>query len=90
MEKHIQLPLTEELAKTLHAGDSVYLTGTIYTSRERGTQAHVRGSGAWEKLPFDPTDAIIYYVGATPAKPCQSSGRRGPTTSGVWTLTRRP
>ena len=33
MEKHIQLPLTEELAKTLHAGDTVYLTGTIYTSR---------------------------------------------------------
>ena len=31
MEKHIQLPLTEELAKTLHAGDTVYLTGTIYT-----------------------------------------------------------
>ena len=25
MEKHIQLPLTEELAKTLHAGDTVYL-----------------------------------------------------------------
>lgn len=36
MEKHIQLPLTEELAKTLHAGDTVYLTGTIYTSRDAG------------------------------------------------------
>ena len=30
MEKHITLPLTEELAKTLKAGDSVYVTGTIY------------------------------------------------------------
>lgn len=36
MEKHITLPLTEELAKTLHAGDTVYLTGTIYTSRDAG------------------------------------------------------
>ena len=36
MEKHITLPLTEELAKTLRAGDSVYLTGTIYTSRDAG------------------------------------------------------
>ena len=36
MEKHIQLPLTEELAKTLHAGDTVYLSGTIYTSRDAG------------------------------------------------------
>ena len=26
MEKHITVPLTEELAKTLHAGDTVYLT----------------------------------------------------------------
>ena len=36
MEKHIQLPLTEELAKTLHAGDTVNLTGTINTSRDAG------------------------------------------------------
>ena len=32
--RHITLPLTEELAKTLHAGDQVLLTGTIYTSRD--------------------------------------------------------
>ena len=36
MEKKITLPLTEELAKTLKAGDSVYVTGTIYTSRDAG------------------------------------------------------
>jgi len=34
--RHITLPLTEELAKTLHAGDQVLLTGTIYTSRDAG------------------------------------------------------
>lgn len=44
MEKHIQLPLTEEVAKTLHAGDSVYLTGTIYIQGCRA-QENVRGSG---------------------------------------------
>jgi len=36
MERHITLPLTEELAQSLHAGDTVYLTGTIYTSRDAG------------------------------------------------------
>ena len=37
MEKRkITLPLTKELAKTLHAGDQVLLTGTIYTSRDAG------------------------------------------------------
>ena len=30
MERHITLPLTEELAQSLHAGDTVYLTGTIW------------------------------------------------------------
>ena len=37
MEKRkITLPLTKELAKTLHAGDQVLLTETIYTSRDAG------------------------------------------------------
>ena len=36
MERHITLPLTEDLARSLKAGDSVYLTGEIYTSRDAG------------------------------------------------------
>ena len=35
-----------------------------------------------EKIPFDPTDATIYYVGPTPAKPGAVIGSAGPTTSG--------
>ena len=81
MERHIQLPLTEELAKTLHAGDSVYLTGTIYTSRDAGHKRMCEALARGEKLPFDPTDATIYYVGPTPAKPGQVIGSAGPTTS---------
>ena len=69
MEKHITLPLTEELAKTLHAGDTVYLTGTIYTSRDAGHKRMCEALARGEKIPFDPTDATIYYVGPTPAKP---------------------
>ena len=34
MERHIDLPLTEEIAKTLRMGDNVYLTGVIYTARD--------------------------------------------------------
>lgn len=62
MEKHITLPLTEELAKTLHAGDTVYLTGTIYTSRDAGHKRMCEALARGEKIPFDPTDATIYYV----------------------------
>ena len=43
MEKRITLPLTEEIAKTLKAGDTVYLTGTIYTSRDAGHKRMCNG-----------------------------------------------
>ena len=82
MEKHIQLPLTEELAKTLKAGDTVYLTGYIYTSRDAGHKRMCETLAKGEALPFDPTDATIYYVGPTPAKPGQVIGSAGPTTAG--------
>ena len=82
MEKHITLPLTEELAKSLHAGDRVYLTGTIYTSRDAGHKRMCESLAICEPIPFDPTDATIYYVGPTPAKPGQVIGSAGPTTSG--------
>ena len=82
MEKHITLPLTEELAKTLRAGDTVYLTGTIYTARDAGHKRMCEALARGEALPFDPKDATIYYVGPTPAKPGQVIGSAGPTTSG--------
>ena len=82
MEKHITLPLTEELARSLHAGDTVYLTGEIYTSRDAGHKRMCESLAKGEPLPFDPKDATIYYVGPTPAKPGQVIGSAGPTTSG--------
>lgn len=80
--KKITLPLTKELAKSLKAGDSVLLTGTIYTSRDAGHKRMCEALACGEELPFDPTDATIYYVGPTPAKPGQVIGSAGPTTSG--------
>ena len=81
MEKHITLPLTEELARSLKAGDKVYLTGTIYTSRDAGHKRMCEALERGEELPFDPKDATIYYVGPTPAMPGQAIGSAGPTTS---------
>ena len=82
MEKRVTLPLTEELAKTLKAGDTVLLTGYIYTSRDAGHKRMCETLARGEELPFDPKDATIYYVGPTPAKPGQVIGSAGPTTSG--------
>ncbi len=82
MEKKITLPLTEELAKSLKAGDRVLLSGIVYTSRDAGHKRMCEALEKGEKLPFDPIDATIYYVGPTPAKPGQVIGSAGPTTSG--------
>jgi len=82
MKKYITLPLTEEVARTLHAGDTVYLTGDLYTSRDAGHKRMCEALARGEQLPFDPMNATIYYVGPTPAKPGQVIGSAGPTTSG--------
>ena len=60
MARKINLPLTEELAKTLKAGDEVLLTGTIYTSRDAGHKRMCESLAKGEPLPFDPMDATGY------------------------------
>ena len=82
MEKKITLPLTEEVARSLKAGDRVYLTGIIYTSRDAGHKRMCESLAKGEELPIDPMNATIYYVGPTPAKPGTVIGSAGPTTSG--------
>lgn len=81
MEKRITTPLTEEKVKNLKAGDSVLISGTIYTARDAAHKRLVELLDKGETLPIDVKDAIIYYVGPSPAKPGQVIGSAGPTTS---------
>lgn len=81
MEKRITTPFTEEKLKGLKAGDTVLITGTIYTARDAAHKRLVDLLDKGEKLPMDVKDAIIYYVGPTPAKPGKAFGSAGPTTS---------
>lgn len=81
MKKHIHLPITKEEASTLTAGDSVLLSGILYTARDA---AHKRLIGLIENnapLPFDLNNAAIYYVGPSPAFDTHVIGSAGPTTS---------
>ena len=82
MEHYVNLPLTEEKARQLRCGDTVYLTGEVYTSRDAGHKRMVELLSRGEDLPFDPQNATIYYVGPSPARPGQVIGSAGPTTSG--------
>lgn len=81
MDKHIRVPMDKENAKSLRAGDYVYLTGTVYTARDA---AHKRMDEALREggeLPFDIKGQIIYYMGPSPAREGRPIGSAGPTTA---------
>ena len=81
MEKRITTPLTLEQVKDLKCGDSVLISGVIYTARDAAHKRLCELVEQGKELPFDPTDSIIYYVGPAPAKGNQVIGSAGPTTS---------
>lgn len=81
MEKRIQTPLTKETARTLQAGDYVYLSGTIYSARDAAHKRLTESLAKGETLPLPLENEIIYYLGPTPARPGQVIGSAGPTTS---------
>lgn len=81
MSKRITTPLKDEDLKDLKAGDSVLLSGYIYTSRDAGHKRMVEALNSGKSLPVDIKDQVIYYVGPTPAKPGMALGSAGPTTS---------
>ncbi|MCL2663494.1 MAG: Fe-S-containing hydro-lyase [Oscillospiraceae bacterium] len=78
----ITTPLDNDNVRILNCGDTVLLSGTIYTARDA---AHIRlldAVGQGKPLPFEVENAIVYYVGPTPSKPGRVIGSAGPTTSG--------
>jgi fumarate hydratase subunit beta len=81
MEKVIHTPLTEDKVRELRAGDEVLITGVIYTARDAAHKKMVKLLDYNKKLPIEIQDAIIYYVGPSPAKPGEVIGSAGPTTS---------
>ncbi|MFX0548425.1 Fe-S-containing hydro-lyase [Hathewaya histolytica] len=81
MVKKITTPLTQEKVKDLKAGDSVLISGIIYTARDAAHKRLVELLEEGKELPLDVKDSIIYYVGPTPTKPGKVFGSGGPTTS---------
>ncbi|MCX6826671.1 MAG: Fe-S-containing hydro-lyase [candidate division Zixibacteria bacterium] len=80
-KKSIKTPLTDATVESLKTGDEVLITGEIYTARDAAHKRLVELIDKGEKLPFDPSGQIIYFVGPTPAKPGKVIGSAGPTTS---------
>ncbi len=81
MDKKITLPLTDEIINSLHAGDMIYLTGTVYSARDAAHKRMIETIERGDDLPFDIRNSTIYYLGPTPAREGQVIGSAGPTTS---------
>lgn len=81
MSKRIHAPLVAQELETLRAGDSVLLSGTIYTGRDAAHKRLCALVAEGKPLPFDIRGQVIYYAGPCPAKPGDAIGSCGPTTS---------
>ena len=81
MEIKLSTPLSKVEAKKLRAGDRCLISGVIYTARDAAHQRLCALVDEGKPLPFAIKDAVIYYVGPTPAKKGQAIGSAGPTTS---------
>ncbi len=81
MDRYIKAPISDEDAKSLKAGDYVYITGTIYTARDAAHKRMAEALADNQKLPIDMKNNIIYYMGPSPARQGRPIGSAGPTTA---------
>lgn len=81
MNKKIKAPMDKETAKSLKAGDYVYIDGIIYTARDAAHQRMTEALDRGEGLPIELEGNVIYYMGPSPAREGRPIGSAGPTTA---------
>lgn len=79
--KRLTLPLTDEVIRTLHAGDKVFLSGEMLVARDAAHQRLYEALEAGKELPVTVRGATVYYMGPSPARDGRVIGSAGPTTS---------
>ena len=82
MQYKLTTPVTREDLAPLKAGDTVLLSGTVYTARDAAHKRMMERLDAGEALPCPVEGSALYYVGPTPERPGEVIGSAGPTTSG--------
>ena len=80
-EIRLNAPVTTEDVEKLKIGDTVYLSGVIYTGRDAAHKKLVEALERKEDLPLPVEGSVIYYAGPSPTKPGNAIGSVGPTTS---------
>ena len=83
---HLTTPLTLEKVKNLKVGTQIFLSGIIFSLRDKAHKKMVEEN----LFPLDLKGQIIFYMGPSPTRPGHKSGSCGPTTSSrmdKWTPT---
>jgi fumarate hydratase subunit beta len=78
------LPLSSEQRTelaALDAGTEVRLNGTVYVARDQAHKRMIEDLEQGRELPFEIKDAVIFYMGPSPAPEGRVIGAAGPTTS---------
>lgn len=79
--KKIETPLTNEIIRSLKAGDEVEISGVVYTARDAAHKRLCELIEQGKQLPISIEGQVFYFVGPTPPRPGQVIGSAGPTTS---------
>ena len=77
MEYRLTTPCTAQDLAPLKAGDTVLLSGVVYTARDQAHKRMMEALDKGETLPFDLEGSAIYYVGPTPERPGEIIGSAG-------------
>lgn len=71
----------KEYSAILKAGDTVYLSGTVFTSRDAAHKRIFELIAQNKPLPYEIDGAVQYFAGPTPTPDGLAIGSCGPTTS---------
>jgi fumarate hydratase subunit beta len=83
METVLTTPLDEAKIRALHAGDTIYVTGRMFTARDDAHHVLLEAAAKGDPLPLDPGDMAMFHCGPVVE---QTDGvwqvvSAGPTTS---------
>lgn len=74
---NLKTPLNLEKVKNIKAGTQIFLSGTIFSMRDKAHKKMVEENF----YPLNLKNQIIFYMGPSPTRPGHKSGSCGPTTS---------
>ena len=89
MEYKLTAPCTAADLAPLRAGDTVLLSGVVYTARDQAHKRMLEALDAGQPLPFPIEGSAIYYVGPTPERPAPPRAGWTPCPPGCWTWATR-